>query len=109
VLTKKPKLVLGAIINHFPIRVKAVYILNAPTFFRIIFSMIQYLMPKQIRLRLNFISDTTEVYKVFDQDQLLKEHNGKCKHNSADWVTAQIERETDGTMVSLQECLVSSA
>ena len=50
-----------------------------------------------------------KVYEVIDQDQLLKEHGGKRKHNSADWVAAQIERETDGTMVSLKECLVSSA
>jgi hypothetical protein len=49
-----------------------------------------------------------KVYEVIDQDQLLKEHGGKRKHNSADWVAAQIERETDGTMVSLKECLVSS-
>mmetsp|Transcript_24701 Transcript_24701/g.44725 ORF Transcript_24701/g.44725 Transcript_24701/m.44725 type:complete len:289 (-) Transcript_24701:1171-2037(-) len=106
---KIPKLLLGAIVNHFPIRIKAVYILNAPIFFRIIFSVIQYLMPKKLRSRFNFISDITEVYKVIDQDQLLEEHGGKRKHNSAEWVAAQIKRETDGTMVSLKECLVSSA
>eukprot|EP00978_Attheya_sp_CCMP212_P036398 scaffold164830_cov53-Attheya_sp.AAC.1 len=106
---KIPKILLGAIIGHFPIRVKAVYILNSPTFFRVIYSMIQYMMPKKLRSRINFISDIKEVYKVIDQDQLLEEHGGKRKHNSAEWVATQIRRETDGTMVSLKECLVSSA
>lgn len=112
-LTKKnidpavPRLLFGAIIGHFPLRIKAMYIYNAPGFFRALFSVVStLLMPAKLRSRIHFVDDLTDIYEVIDKDQLLEEHGGKRKHDSSHWVNQQMKREADGSMVSLAECVM---
>lgn len=101
-----PKLILRGIIGHFPIRIKAIYLLQAPMFFRGFFKIIsRLLMPAKLRGRIQFVDEIEDIYKVIDRDQLLEEHGGNRKHESAVWVQQQIEREVDGSMVSLAECV----
>lgn len=99
-----PKLLLNAIIGHFPIRIEGAYILNAPLIFKGMFSMIQLAMPPKLRKRFHFVSDIDEVYEVIDKDLLLEEHGGKRVHESSEWVALQMQRESNGSVISLQEC-----
>jgi len=99
-----PKLLLNAIIGHFPIRIEGAYILNAPLIFKGMFSMIQLAMPPKIRKRFHFVSDIDEVYEVIDKDLLLEEHGGKRVHESSEWVELQMQRESNGSVISLEEC-----
>ena len=99
-----PKVLLNAIIGHFPIRIEGAYILNAPFIFRGMFSMIQVMMPPKLRKRFHFVSSIDEVYEVIDTDLLLEEHGGKRVHESSEWVASQMQRESNGTVCSLKEC-----
>ena len=99
-----PKLLLNAIIGHFPIRIEGAYILNAPLIFKGMFSMIQLAMPPKLRKRFHFVSDIDEVYEVIDKDLLLEEHGGKRVHESSEWVALQMQRESNLSVTSLEEC-----
>ena len=101
-----PKMLISAIIGHFPIRIKGIFILDAPFFFRGLFRVVSLLMPAKLRARTHFVNDINEIYAVIDQDQLLEEHGGKRKHDSIQWVDSQIQRELNGTMQSLRDCSV---
>jgi hypothetical protein len=103
-----PKVLLRAIIGHFPIRIKGIYILEAPFFFRGLFGIVSLLMPPKLRARTYFVKDINEIYAVIDQEQMLEEHGGKRKHDSVQWVASQMEREADGTVQSLRDCSVLS-
>lgn len=72
-----PKLLLTAIIGHFPIRIRGLYILNAPLFFKAFFTPIKtVLFPKKLKERTNFVGSIEDIYEVIDQNRLLKEHGG---------------------------------
>jgi hypothetical protein len=103
-----PKMLLGAIIGHFPIRIHGIYILDAPLFFRGLFGVVSLLMPPKLRARTHFVNDINEIYAVIDQDEMLEEHGGKRRHDSVQWVATQMEREANGTMQSLRDCSVHS-
>ena len=66
--------------------------------------MIQLAMPLKLRKRFHFVSDIDEVYEVIDKDLLLEEHGGKRVHESSEWVALQMQRESNGSVISLQEC-----
>ena len=100
-----PKIMFHAIIGHFPIRITAVYVLNAPLFVRALFKVISLTFPSKLRSRMHFVSDMTDVLKAIDQDSLLPEHGGKIEHDQKEWVEKQIEREMDGTLESLEDCV----
>mmetsp|Transcript_4371 Transcript_4371/g.12321 ORF Transcript_4371/g.12321 Transcript_4371/m.12321 type:complete len:271 (+) Transcript_4371:101-913(+) len=99
-----PRLLLNAIIGHFPIRIAGAYILNAPFIFKGMFAMIQLAMPPKLRKRFHFVSSIDEVYEVIDKDLLLEEHGGKRIHESSEWVALQMQRESNGSVISLEEC-----
>jgi hypothetical protein len=103
-----PKMLLGAIIGHFPIRIKGIYILDAPLFFRGLFSVVSLLIPPKLRARTHFVYDINEIYAIIDQDEMLEEHGGKRKHDSVQWVASQMEREAGGKIQSLRDCSVHS-
>lgn len=102
-----PKLLLGALVGHLPIRVHGIYFLNAPAFFKALFAGVGLLMiPAKLRSRMHFVKDIDEVYKVIDKDQMLEEHGGKRKHDAKEWVARQMAREADGSIESLGDCSV---
>ena len=103
-----PKMMFAAILGHFPIRITAVYIRNAPFFVRGLFKAISLMLPSKVRQRIFFVSNMSDVLKHIDQDQLLEEHGGKVQHDQKEWVAQQIKREEDGTMESLTECFQSA-
>ena len=100
-----PKILFNAIIGHFPLRITAIYVLNAPLFVRGLFKVVSLTFPSKVRARMHFVSDMSEVLKAIDQDSLLPEHGGKVDHDQKKWVESQIKRETDGTMQSLEDCI----
>jgi hypothetical protein len=105
-----PKMLFGAIIGHFPIRVKGVYVYNAPGFFRVLFSVASPLIiPAKIRQRVHFVDSMNEVYEVIDQEEMLEEHGGKRVHDTRVWVAKQMQREENGTLESLGDCTVVSS
>lgn len=99
-----PKVLVNAIVGHFPIRIESAYILNAPFIFKGMFSLISFLMPAKLRKRFHFVNSIEEVYEVIEKDQLLEEHGGKRVHDSTAWVSSQMERESNGSVCSLKEC-----
>lgn len=100
-----PKIMFHAIIGHFPIRITAVYILNAPLFVRGLFKVISLTFPSKLRARIHFVSDMEGVLKAIDQESLLPEHGGQVKHDQKEWVEKQIKREMDGSLQSLEDCM----
>lgn len=103
-----PKALIPVIVGHFPIRIAAAYILNAPFVFRGMFSVVSLLMPAKLRQRFHFVNNIEEVYEVIDKETLLEEHGGKRVHDSSQWVSRQMEREKDGSVCSLKECFEAS-
>ena len=103
-----PKMLFSAILGHFPIRITAVYILNAPFFVRGLFQVLSLMLPSKVRKRITFVGNMAEILKYIDQDQLLEEQGGKVQDNQKEWIAQHVKRETDGTMESLAECLQPS-
>ena len=102
-----PKILFGALLGHFPLRIKQIYILNAPWFFYPIFTSLStiFFSPK-LRKRIHFIKSLDEVLQAIDQEKLLVEHGGKLEFDASAWVQQQIDRElNDQSMSSLQNCL----
>lgn len=104
-----PKLIVSAIIGHFPIRISNMYVLNAPGFFRIMFKAISLLLTKKIRERIHFVDSIDEIYNVIDKDLLLEEHGGKNNFNVKEWIHEQMERENNGTIESITDQIVLSS
>jgi hypothetical protein len=103
-----PKVLVRAIIGHFPVRIAAIYVVNAPLFMRALFKVISLAFPAKLKARLHCVSDMVPILEAIDQANLLEEHGGKVVHNQKEWVAQQVEREMDGSMESLQDCVLSS-
>jgi len=100
-----PKLLLNAIIGNFPLRIKGIYILDAPLFFRLLFNtLVGMAMPKKLRDRTNFVSSIDEV--PIETSELLEEHGGERVHNQKAWVESHMKREKDGSMASVLDAIV---
>lgn len=97
-----PKLLLSAIIGHFPLRIHGIYVYNAPWFFKTMFSVVSMLMPSKLRQRTHFINDFSKL--PIGKDELLVEHGGKRVHDQKDWIKSKLHAEKDGTFTSLKEC-----
>ncbi len=96
------KLVLKAILGHFPLKIKGIYLLNAPFFFKGLFQMISTLLfPKKLKERVHYLTSVEEMYEIVDQDLLLLEHGGKLDFNVNDWIGKQIQRENKGELASI--------
>jgi hypothetical protein len=97
-----PKLLLKAIIGTFPLKIKGIYLLNAPFFVKPIFSVISTLMfSKKLKERVHYVNSLDDIYEVIDKDLLLVEHGGKLEFDSKAWVDKQIERETNSDFSSI--------
>jgi len=99
-----PKLLFGAIIGHFPVRIGGAYLLNAPFFFRGIFSVVSLMMPSKLRKRIHFVNKLEEV--PIELKDHLKEYGGENVHDNKEWVKTQIQREEDKSMLSFSGCLI---
>jgi len=104
------KIMARALIGHFPIQIKAVYILEGPWFMKAIVKLLQTLgiMTKKVSKRIHFVDDIEEVYDVVDKDLLLEEHGGTLIYDQSEWVLKQMEREKDNTIESLYNCLAGT-
>ena len=101
-----PKLIIGAIIGNFPIRIQGMYVLNAPFFFFAIFKIVSLLMPVKLRQRIHFLKDLSEI--PISKDNLLPEHGGTKEFDVKQWVQEQIEREKNDSISSLASIPISS-
>lgn len=99
-----PRMLLGALIGHLPIRPHGIYVYNAPGFFRTMFGVVRLMMPSKLRARMHFVDSMEDVYEVIDKDEMLEEHGGKRQHDTLAWVASQMEREVNGNMQSLADC-----
>lgn len=100
-----PKILLGGIIGHFPVRIRAIYLMDAPWGFHALFTIVSnMLFPRKLKKRCHFVKDDkTEVYKDVDQAMLLTELGGSVEFSTSQWVNEQKERELSGTLSSLTE------
>jgi hypothetical protein len=103
-----PKLSLSGLIGNFPIKIKGIYIYNAPWFFYAAFKVVSLMMPSKLRNRVHFLKKLEDAYEFIDQDQMLEEHGGQRQHDQIAWVAAHIARERCGEVESLSG-LVSNA
>ena len=90
------KLILKAIIGHFPLKIRGIYILNAPFFFKSLFAVISLVLPKKLKQRMHYVDSVEDMYEVIDQELLLVEHGGKSEFDTDAWVAKQIAREESG-------------
>lgn len=83
-------------------RVRAIYIWNAPFWFPGFFSVLSLLiLPKKIRQRVHFIDSLDDLDSVMDKDLLVTELGGKNGFSSSEWVKEQKERETNGNFATM--------
>lgn len=95
------KFVLKGIIGHFPLKIKGIYILNAPFFFKSFFAVVSLLLPKKLKQRMHYVEKIEDMYEVIDQELLLVEHGGKSTFDTEAWMAKQIERETSGEQTTI--------
>jgi len=100
-----PKLIFKGLFGTIPIQIKAVYLLNAPGFFKAIFKVLSMAFPSKMRARIHFIDDISDIYEVIDKDSLFEEHGGKSDHDTAKWVANLAEQEKNEPIDSLYYCL----
>lgn len=98
-----PRILLNALIGHFPIRIQGAYLLNAPIFFRGMFSAISLMMPSKLRKRFHFFSSIDEI--PIEAEEHLREHGGSRIYDSKEWMEAQIQRELDDCMDLFSGCV----
>eukprot|EP00930_Biecheleria_cincta_P070413 TRINITY_DN58049_c0_g1_i1.p1 TRINITY_DN58049_c0_g1~~TRINITY_DN58049_c0_g1_i1.p1 ORF type:complete len:300 (-),score=43.69 TRINITY_DN58049_c0_g1_i1:13-840(-) len=89
-----PRMLLPALFGHYPVKMKAIYILNAPFFFsHMIFPVIKMMMPAKLQERIFFLSSLSELYEHIDQQSLFAEHGGARSHDQMAWVAARVAEE----------------
>ena len=99
-----PKTLLGGIIGHFPVRIRAIYLWDAPSGFHAIFAVLSRLLfPRKLRERCHFVKDINEISTDIDLAMLIKELGGEVEFDSAQWVQEHKQRETNGSFVSLTD------
>lgn len=99
-----PKTLLSGIIGHFPVRIRAIYLCDAPTAFHAIFAVLsRVLFPKKLRERCHFIKDTSEISHDIDLAMLIKELGGEVDFDSSLWVQMHKQREENGSFVSFTD------
>jgi hypothetical protein len=96
-----PKLIFSGLIGTFPLKIKGIYIHNAPWFFYGFFKVMSLMMSSKLRSRVHFLKDLSAVHEFIDQEQLLEEHGGQRQHDQKAWVAAHAARETSGELKSL--------
>jgi hypothetical protein len=98
-----PKLLISGLIGTYPIKIKGIYIYNAPWFFKAIFKVVSLMLPSKLRARIVFLKKLEDLREYIDQDMLLEEHGGQRHHDQKDWVARSMERERSGEFHSLSE------
>jgi len=98
-----PKTLFGALFGHFPVRIKAIYLLNAPFFFHAFFQMVSTLLfPAKVKARCKFIKSLKEIEDVVDIDLLPRDVGGNADEFDVEaWMEEQKQRELNGTLVTM--------
>ena len=97
-----PKMLFSAIFGHFPIRIKNIYLLNAPFVFYAFFKALSTMFfPSKIKARCVFINKVEDLNDVMDTDLLLKDVGGKAEMSLDEWIEANKKRERDGSFVTM--------
>ena len=91
-----PKLLLPIVLGKYPVKVKGIYIYNAPWWFQGPLQVVKLLMPSKIRSRLHTVSNLSEVHEVIDPAALLVEHGGTTDYKPEEWVKSQMDFEAGG-------------
>lgn len=99
-----PKILFTAIFGHFPIKVKAIYLMQAPWAFHAFFKMLSTVFfSKKMKERCHFIDSLDDIADVVDTDLLLTDVGGKADFSIGEWVESQGKREQDGSISTLTE------
>lgn len=97
-----PKLILSALIGHYPVKLKGIYVLNAPWFFRnVMLPMVKVMFPAKLQQRIFILSDVSELHELIDRDSLLVEHGGPKTHDQEAWLAARVAEERSGSAPQL--------
>jgi len=89
-------------IGAFPLRVKAVYIVNQPWWFT--GKAATKLMSPKLVARTKVLKKPSGLVKAIAQNQLMEEYGGSREYQAKEWVALQMSREADGVIVSLESC-----
>ena len=98
------KAVFKGLIGNFPVKINAVYIVQAPFVFIGFFKLVSLFMPAKLKSRIHFIdefSDLDKVHGVVDPANLLPEMGGTLEWNIGDWVDEQKRAEESGDFRTL--------
>jgi len=98
------KKLFSAMIGHFPVRIKGIYICHAPLVFYGFFKIVGFFMGKKLRERIHFCDDFGElgsVHKILDPNDLLPELGGTLDFSIKDWVEEQKIKEESGDFKSM--------
>lgn len=102
-----PKMLLGGILGHFPLRIRGLYLLNAPWFFKVFFRVVSNLFfGKKLKQRTHFVDNLEDMYAVLDKKNMLTEHGGELDFDAEAWVEEQRRLEESGGAGSLSCCLI---
>lgn len=102
-----PKLLLKGIIGHFPLKIKGIYFMNSPWFFKSFFSVVTaVLFSNKLKERTHFVESPEVIYAVIEKEKLLEEHGGDLQFDADAWVEKQCAREKKGDFESLHGCVV---
>ena len=100
-----PKMLIPALVGNLPIRIQGIYIMDAPLFFRALFSGVSLLLPSKLRKRVHFVKGKKDI--PINSDSFLMEHGGKREHDAKEWVQRQIKNESDSNTSSLSTIRIS--
>jgi hypothetical protein len=102
-----PKMLLSAIIGNFPVKIRGLYLLNRPFFFKVLFTPIKkVLFPKKLKERTYAVDSIDEIYKIVEKEKLLTEHGGELDFNPEDWVSKhEKNEESEDNFGSLHHCI----
>eukprot|EP00934_Nitzschia_sp_Nitz4_P005762 Nitzschia sp. Nitz4//scaffold226_size53432//13656//14459//NITZ4_006694-RA/size53432-processed-gene-0.15-mRNA-1//1//CDS//3329542730//5752//frame0 len=104
-----PRTLLGGIIGHFPIKIRNIYLMDAPWGFKALFSFVStMLFPRKLKERCHFVDDKGDVYKDVEKSMLLTELGGEVQFDVSEWIQQQKERELGGAFSTLTDMISSS-
>ncbi|XP_074596210.1 motile sperm domain-containing protein 2-like [Brevipalpus obovatus] len=71
------RIIISTIMNHFPLFIQKIYVVNLPSFLKMISTMLINIIPSRSRSNITFISQN-ELIKYIDEDKIPDFLGGKC-------------------------------
>eukprot|EP01102_Stenamoeba_stenopodia_P004359 TRINITY_DN14667_c0_g1_i1.p1 TRINITY_DN14667_c0_g1~~TRINITY_DN14667_c0_g1_i1.p1 ORF type:complete len:368 (-),score=89.24 TRINITY_DN14667_c0_g1_i1:207-1310(-) len=81
--------------KHYPGRLGAIYLVNIPTFYSILFSIVKPVLSAQFISKMHFLTSTKSLKEFIDEDQLPASLDGLVQFDWDRWVAEQLEKGND--------------